>query len=75
LPSPLPNESELAVASQQKRYGSYGQSDDVSTKSDVASRTGPVRFVVNEVAPSAHHRLPSTIVQHLLVVASTRSGV
>jgi hypothetical protein len=29
----------------------------------------------NEVAPSADQRLPSAIVHHLLVVASTRSGV
>ena len=29
----------------------------------------------NEVASTAHQRLVSAIVQHLLVVASTRSGV
>lgn len=65
----------MAVASQQKRYDSYGWLDMDSTKLVTMFASKRVEPGIYEVAPSGHQRLPSAIVHHLLVVASTRSGV
>jgi hypothetical protein len=65
----------MAFASWLEGYVYSGKLDDHSQSGTIIRGSGLPRAPINEVAPSAHQRLRSAIVHHLLVVASTRSGV